>query len=199
MELLAFVLVSIGVLIVPGPTVLVVVSTSLSHGRTRGLQTVLGSSLAMVIQLLVAGLGTSWLVSTLTTGFFWLKWLGVCYLVYLGVQLILSSGKQQAATVSASGSFNRGFWVTLTNPKTILFFSAFLPQFASASGSYSAQIFLLSAIFWILAVILDSGYVILSSKLSPLLKSNGLARHQGRITGSIFLGAGAVLATARTG
>jgi len=199
MELLTFVLVSIGVLVIPGPTVLVVVSTSITHGIRRGLQTVLGSSLAMIIQLLIAALGTSWLVSSLSTGFIWLKWIGVCYLVYLGFQLILISEKTSKASISASGSFQRGFWVTLTNPKTILFFSAFLPQFAHEAGSYSVQIFTLSAVFWLLAVVLDSGYVLLSSKLSPLLGSSRLSRHQGKISGGIYLGAGAALAATRNG
>jgi threonine/homoserine/homoserine lactone efflux protein len=197
MELLAFILVSIGVLVVPGPTVMVVVSISVTHGRRRGLQTVAGSSIAMFIQLLVAAIGTSWFVSSLATGFFWLKWLGVGYLVYLGLQLILNSGKENAGNISASGSFIRGFWVTLTNPKTILFFSAFLPQFTLQAGSYATQIFTLSLVFWLLAIVLDSGYVILSSKLSPMLKAKGLSKHQGKITGSIYLGAGAVLATTR--
>ena len=197
MELLTFILVSIGVLVVPGPTVMVVVSTSITHGRNRGLQTVAGSSLAMLIQLFVAALGTSWLVSSLATGFFWLKWLGVGYLVYLGLQLIMNSDEENGGTISASGSFNRGFWVTLTNPKTILFFSAFLPQFTQQGGSYASQIFTLSLVFWLLAIVLDSNYVILSSKLSPMLKSKGLSKHQGRITGSIYLGAGAALAATR--
>lgn len=197
MELFAFILVSVGVLVVPGPTVMVVVSTSVTHGRVRGLQTVAGSSIAMLIQLIVAAIGTSWLVSSLATGFFWLKWLGVGYLVYLGIQLILNSGKENSGTISASGSFNRGFWVTLTNPKTILFFSAFLPQFTLQTGSYASQIFTLSLVFWLLAVVLDSGYAILSSKLSPILKAKGLSKHQGKITGSIYLGAGAALAATR--
>ena len=197
MELLTFILVSIGVLVVPGPTVMVVVSTSISHGRKRGLQTVAGSSLAMLVQLFVAALGTSWLVNSMATGFFWLKWLGVGYLVFLGLQLILNSGKEGTGNISASGSFHRGFWVTLTNPKTILFFSAFLPQFALEASSYGSQIFILSLVFWLLAVVLDSGYVILSSKLSRILKTKGMSKHQGKITGSIYLGAGAVLATTR--
>lgn len=158
-----------------------------------------GSSLAMIIQLSIAALGTSWLVNSLSMGFLWLKWIGVGYLVYLGLQLILNSEKQSEGGITASGSFQRGFWVSLTNPKTILFFSAFLPQFALDAGSYSVQIFTLSALFWFLAVVLDSGYVLLSSKLSPILASSRLSGHQGKITGGIYLGAGAALAATRNG
>jgi len=199
MELLTFILVSIGLLVIPGPTVLVVVSTSISHGKLRGLQTVAGSSIAMILQLFIAAIGTSWFVNSLSTGFFWLKWIGVCYLLFLGFQLILNSGKVKTKQITASGSFYRGFWVSLTNPKTILFFSAFLPQFALGTASYVSQIFTLSITFWLLAVILDSGYAILSSRLSGLLKSKKMSGHQGKITGSIYLGAGAILASTSNG
>ena len=148
----------------------------------------------MLVQLFIAAIGTSWFVSSLATGFFWLKWLGVGYLVYLGLHLILNSGEESTGSMSASGSFNRGFWVALTNPKTILFFSAFLPQFTQQAESYASQIFTLSVVFWLLAIILDSCYVVLSSMLSPMLKTKGLSKHQGKITGSIYLGAGAALA-----
>lgn len=197
MELLVFILVSIGVLIVPGPTVLVVVSTSISYGKKRGLQTVAGSSLAMIIQLFIAAIGTSWFVQSMAYGFLWLKWLGVCYLVFLGLQLILSKNNQGVNKTTAIGSFNRGFWVALTNPKTILFFSAFLPQFASGAGSYGAQIFTLSVVFWLLAVVLDSGYVLLSSRLSSFLSSKNLLQYQKKASGIIYLGASAILASAK--
>jgi threonine/homoserine/homoserine lactone efflux protein len=199
MELLAFILVSIGVLVVPGPTVLVIVSTSISYGKKRGLQTVLGSSLAMIIQLFIAAIGTAWFVESMAYGFLWLKWLGVCYLVFLGLQLILSKNNQGINKTTAIGSFNRGFWVSLTNPKTILFFSAFLPQFASGASLYGAQIFTLSIIFWLLAVVLDSGYVLLSSNLSKILSSKSLLQYQQKVSGTIYLGAGAVLDSVKNG
>ena len=66
MELLTFILISIGIIVVPGPNVLVVVSTSISHGKLRGLQTVVGTSVAMAIQLLIAAVGTAWFVAALT-------------------------------------------------------------------------------------------------------------------------------------
>ncbi len=73
MEILLFILVSIGVIVVPGPNVLVIVPTCISHGRLRGLQTVAGTSAAMIAQLFIAAVGTSWFVSTLASGFLWLK------------------------------------------------------------------------------------------------------------------------------
>jgi threonine/homoserine/homoserine lactone efflux protein len=81
---LAFLVASFILIVVPGPNVLVIMSTSLAHGARRGLQTVLGTSSAMIIQLLVAALGTAWFVESMSEGFAWVRWLGVCYLAYLG-------------------------------------------------------------------------------------------------------------------
>lgn len=83
MELALFVLVSLGLIIVPGPNVIVIITTSVVHGRSRGMQTVAGTSAAMIIQLMVAALGTAWFVTAISEGLRWLKWLGVAYLLYL--------------------------------------------------------------------------------------------------------------------
>lgn len=197
MEILAFILVSVGVIVIPGPNVLIVVSTSLSHGKIRGLQTVAGTSSAMLFQLLIAALGTGWFVTALASGFLWLKWLGVSYLFYLGVKHFIAIGNKQEDQISAIGSFQRGFWVSLTNPKTIIFFSAFLPQFASQADAYLPQIALLSFIFWCLAIMLDSGYVLLAHKLSSLIKSTNLHKYRHGVSGVFYIGAGTALAATK--
>jgi len=199
MEILLFILVSIGIIIVPGPNVLVIVSNCISHGRLRGLQTVAGTSTAMIAQLFIAGVGTSWLVSTLASGFLWLKWAGVLYLCYLGFNHLKSAvQKTEHMSVSGIGSFHRGFWVSLTNPKTILFFSAFLPQFVSPSEPYLGQIALLSSIFWILAVVLDSSYALLADKLASMLGSR-FSTTQNYFSSALYLGASATLAATKHG
>jgi len=199
MEILAFILVSIGIIIIPGPNVLVVLSTSIVHGKVRGLQTVAGTSTAMLIQLGIAALGTSWLVSALANGFVWLKWLGVIYLLYLGASHLLDIRNAAKTQISAVGTFQRGFWVSLTNPKTILFFSAFLPQFTTPAISYQLQIAALSLIFWLLAVVLDSGYALLAHQLSAILKTKNLAKYQHGVSGAVYLSAGTILATTKHG
>lgn len=197
MELLTFILVSISIIILPGPNVLVVVSTSIVHGKLRGLQTVAGTSAAMAIQLCIAALGTSWLVHSLTTGFLWLKWLGVIYLFYLGANHLLNMRRATYSHISAMGTFQRGFWVSLTNPKTILFFSAFLPQFADPDSSYYVQIVMLSGLFWLLAVILDSCYALLAYKSSSLLNREGMAKYHHGASGVLYLTAATALATTK--
>jgi len=200
MEIQLFILISIGLIILPGPNVLVIVSTTLSDGRRRGLQTVAGASTAMLIQLATAAFGATWFVAGLASGFIWLKWAGVAYLFYLGVtQLVRSTSTKEAPSATALGSFQRGFWVSLTNPKTILFFSAFLPQFVSPTEPFLAQITLLSVTFWGLALILDSGYALLAGQLAYILSSRKLSKLQNRFSGLLYLGAGTVLAATRHG
>jgi threonine/homoserine/homoserine lactone efflux protein len=198
-ELLAFILVSIVVIVVPGPNVLVVVSTGISHGRLRALQTVAGTSAAMAVQLLLAAVGTAWFVEALAEGFLWLKWIGVAYLLYLGISRLIYAARKSQPHISALGSFQRGFWVSLTNPKTILFFSAFLPQFVVSSESYLPQIALLSAIFWFLAIVLDCGYALLSDQLGASLNSHVRSKHQNLASGFLYLGAGGILAVTKHG
>jgi len=172
--LLSFIIVSIGLIIIPGPNVVIIVSTSLHYGIKRGLFTVTGTSLAMIIQLLIAGIATTWFIQLMADGFLILKWLGIIYLFYLGIAHLrfIFINKKSDIILSKSMSFSRGFLVSLTNPKTILFFGAFLPQFVSSYNNYGIQIFILSLTFLILAIILDSSYAILAVKLKQLVKSN---------------------------
>ena len=200
MDILLFIIISVGFIVVPGPNILVVVSTSMAHGKLRGLQTVAGTSMAMVVQLLVAAVGAAWFVGALASGFLWLKWAGVLYLLYLGIKhLLIATSKMDSEPVTAISSFQRGFWISLTNPKTILFFGAFLPQFVSQTDDYLAQIALLSLIFWVLAVLIDAGYALIASKLVKLLESRKLPALENYFSGFIYLGAGATLAATKNG
>lgn len=196
---LTFLVVSFGLIIIPGPNVLVIVSTSIAYGARRGLHTVAGTSLAMAIQLLVVAIGTAWLIQLISNGLYYLKWAGVVYLLFLGLYHLKLSIKpnKQETKISTSASFTRGFLVSLTNPKTLLFFSAYFPQFVSTSGSFSFQILLLSFSFLILAILLDSCYALLSSKLTILAKNRYLNAFQNGFSSLLFLGASAWLAATK--
>ena len=196
---ISFLIVSVGVIVIPGPNVLVIVSTSLTYGTSRGLQTVAGTSLAMVIQLIIAGIGTSWFIQFLAEGFYILKWLGVAYLLYLGLLHLNHAvfGKVSGTLLRASSTFSRGFFISLTNPKTILFFSTFLPQFVSSADNYIQQISILSGTFLLIAIVLDSSYAILSAKIQSLLRTGNFFRIQSGFSGLLFLGASMWLATSR--
>ena len=194
---LSFLATSLVLIILPGPNVLVIVSTSLTYGSKRGLQTVLGTSSAMLIQLVIAALGTTWLVTSLMQGFQWVRWLGIVYLLYLGIDHIrkmLRQSNNDAATLTACGTFSRGFVVSLTNPKTILFFSAFFPQFVVNNGLYFLQITVYSITFLILAMLLDSLYAILAAKMNSIYQGQHLHKLHHGVSGTLFIGAATWLA-----
>jgi len=196
---ITFLLVSFGLIVVPGPNVLVIVSTSITQGKKRGLQTVAGTTLAMAVQLFIAAVATSSFTRLLADGFNVLKWLGVAYLFYLGLAHIKRAllAQQISNSVSAPATFSRGFFVSITNPKTIMFFGAFLPQFVTSSGGYLAQITILSLTFLVLAAVLDSCYAILASRLTSLLAKLYTSKFQSGFSGLLYWGAGAWLATIR--
>lgn len=196
-QLLGFLIISVLFILMPGPNVLVIVSTSLAAGKARGLQTVAGTSCAMTIQLLIAALGTSSLLTLLNQGLIWLKWLGVCYLLFLGLKALYHCWRRTpAVSVSALGSFRRGFLVSLTNPKTILFFSAFLPQFVSDADMYLQQIAILSVCFLLLAIVIDVGYALLASRANWLVtgRYERAQSIQNGLSGTLYLIASAFLA-----
>jgi threonine/homoserine/homoserine lactone efflux protein len=196
---ISFLLISIPFILSPGPNVVVIISTSLSTGTRRGLQTVAGIWLAMIIQLFIAAVGTSWLLSVLAEGLMWIKWAGVAYLAYLGtIGIYRYITHNRSVKATATGSFQRGFWISLTNPKTILFFSAFLPQFVTDSSLYTQQIALLSVTFLFLALILDSSYALLAGRLRWMLAQKNFDRIQNGISGTLYLLASGLLARTST-
>ena len=194
-----FLIVSFGMIVIPGPNVLVIISTSILHGRIRGLQAVAGTSLAMLVQLVVVGVGTSWFITMLASGLNFLKWFGITYLLYLGAKHLKQAVRAEDKRLEISGatSFARGFVTSLTNPKTLLFFSAYLPQFVSAPQHYAFEISILSITFLLMAILLDSCYAVFTDRL----KSAASGRFPGKlgdgISGTLYLGAGAWLATSR--
>ena len=185
----AFIATSIAVIVVPGPNVLIIVSASISHGAKQGLWTVLGTSSAMSIQLMIAAVSTGWFVEFTRNGFEMLKWIGVAYLFYLGISHLtqLYHYNNTRNELKSSSSFAGGFMVSLTNPKTIIFFSAFLPQFVTPSSPYSYQITILSLLFLILATFFDCLYAVLAGNVSAMIQSDRAHKIRHGISGLLFL------------
>lgn len=197
---LTFVVLSVGIIALPGPNVLFIVATSLAGGRRAGLVAVAGTSSAMAVQLCVAAIGTAALASLLADAFVWVKWAGVAYLAYLGLTHLIDArrGPESALnTASVGRSFWRGFLVSLTNPKTILFFGAFLPQFVSGAYPPAPQLALLSVSFFMLAVALDSVYALGASAVRRFVERPAYARGRNVVVGLIYLGASVGLAATR--
>ncbi|MFV1983105.1 MAG: LysE family translocator [Thiohalomonadales bacterium] len=188
---ISFLIVSIGLIIIPGPNVLIIVSTSLTYGKSRGLQTVAGTSLAMFVQLIITGISTSLFIQLFSQGFYILKYLGIVFLLYLGLLHLKYAvfNQESKNKASSSTSFSRGFQLSLSNPKTIVFFSAFLPQFVSSSSNYLQKIGILSITYLLIATVLDSCYVLLSLKLKSLLELQNLSNVQNGFSAFLFISA----------
>ncbi len=200
MELyLAFVAATVLLMLIPGPNVALIVANSVAYGTRYGLLTVAGTSAAMVPQLLVAALGMAALLASLGAWFEWLRWAGVAYLVWLGVQHWRAPAVDLTRTAPEppvkARIFGRGLLVSLTNPKTLLFYGAFFPQFVSPDAAPGPQVALLSATFLATALAVDSGWALLAGRARPLLARRGRLRN--RLTGGLLIGVAAGLAMAR--
>ncbi|MDP3159665.1 MAG: LysE family translocator [Reyranella sp.] len=196
---LAFVAASAILILIPGPNVALIVANSVAHGTRFGLLTVAGTSSAVVVHLALTVLGATAILSFLAASFDWLRWAGVVYLVWLGIRAWRAPAVDLAGTEAQARSvrliFARGFLVGLTNPKTLLFYGAFLPQFITPGPTVGDQLLLLAVTFLVVAIVLDGLWAILAGRLRALLTSH--ARLRNRLTGGLLIGAGLGLALAR--
>jgi threonine/homoserine/homoserine lactone efflux protein len=155
-----FLLAALGLLLFPGPSVFYVVTRSMAQGRRAGLASVLGIEAATFTHTIAAALGLSALLLTSALAFNVVKYVGAAYLIFLGIRTLLARHEQQQTADVAPRSFSRlftqGFLVNLLNPKTALFFYAFLPQFVDpARGAVVVQILVLGGLFVALACCTD--------------------------------------------
>lgn len=198
-----FLLAGLGLLLIPGPAVLYVVTRSASQGRRAGFASVLGIELATCVHILAAAFGLSAILLTSALAFNVVKYLGAAYLIFLGLRTLLSGKRQQGVQVEPAKSlfhlFSRGFLVNLLNPKTALFFYAFLPQFVDPGrGAVIGQILFFGVLFALMATCTDSLYALLGSAVGQWLNRSKLVqRWQRFITGCIYILLG--MATAVTG
>lgn len=191
---------TMALLLVPGPAVLYIVTRSVAQGRGAGMVSVLGIHLGSVVHVAAAALGVSALLAASATAFALVKYLGAAYLVWLGVRKLMSrsDGAEAAETPVASRSrmFWEGFVVNVLNPKTAIFFLAFLPQFTDPSrGPIAPQILLLGVIWIALGMASDGAFALLSSAMAGRLRRSARARRRLDVTsGVVYIGLGAVAA-----
>jgi len=200
---LAFVLATAILILMPGPIVSLVVAHSLSQGTRSGLVTVAGAESGQVIQLVFVALGMTSLIHFFATWFELLRWAGVAYLVWLGVQRWRRSfGAEPPQAVPAVGArtlFAQGFVVAVTNPKTWLFYAAFFPQFIDPASAPGPQLAILCSSYLAIAATIDGAYALLAGRVRPWLQGGWRARLCDRVTGTLLIGAGVWLALARRG
>jgi threonine/homoserine/homoserine lactone efflux protein len=189
-------------LLIPGPAVLNIVTCSATRGRRAGLICVVGTEAAGLIHTTAAALGLSALLMSSAAAFSAVKYLGAAYLVFLGARTLLaraeSPGTPALAPRSVSQLFTQGFLVNLLNPKTALFFFAFLPQFVDPTrGAAGGQIFLFGAIFVTLAFCTDGAYALLAGTAGRWFKGNdGLRTSRRYLAGGMYIGLGLTAAFA---
>jgi len=195
---IAYVVACIVIVMVPGPTVTVIIANSVRHGTRAGLANIAGTQagLAIALAVLIAGLAS--VMTFISEWFDLLRLVGAAYLVWLGIKLWRSDGKIMAGEAKKvkGGFFLQGFLVAVTNPKILLFFGAFIPQFVNPADNTLYQLSLLGLTFMLVATVLDSCYALLAGKAGRWL-SQSRVRLVERISGVALIGGGIWLALAR--
>ena len=193
----ALILATAVLVMIPGPNVAIIVAKSLQQGFQAGFVATLGTTTGIALQLLVTVFGITALVETAAQALLVLKWLGVVYLIWLG--LLTWKRKPGAADAGQSqrtgANFRHGLIVALLNPKTLLFNAAFLPQFLTGGASVAGQMVVLSCLYLAVILIGDLLWALFAASAAPWLRKHGQIGQ--RLTGSLFVAAGIGLAMSR--
>ena len=186
-------------LLIPGPTLLLVISYSLLRGRSAVMALVVGVGLGDLTAMILSFLGVGLLLETVATAFYFLKWLGAAYLIWLGIKMWRSSTDEIKISEKdkqlASREILRNAYVTTAlNPKSIVFFLAFMPQFLEADLAFVPQALVMGGTFFVLAIIMVIVYAMLASYAGKQLRIPAIQRWTQRIGGGLLVGAGGMTA-----
>lgn len=196
---LAYVFACFVVVIVPGPTVTLIVANSMTHGTRAGLINIAGTQLGLAVMMGIVLVGLTSLIETMGVWFDWVRIAGAGYLVWLGIKLIRSPGAlgdPKQTPKPRIGFFWQGFLVLMSNPKALLVFGAFIPQFVDAKGNYVPQVILLGLTAMVVAGLFDSLYAILAGRARNVMSASRM-KLVSRASGGIMIGGGLWLALAR--
>ncbi len=199
--MLSFIAIVLLLFLIPGPAVIITITQTLKSGKKNGIYTALGIGLGDLVHTLAAVLGLSAILMQSATAFEVVKYVGVAYLVYLGIQMLVTKPKKiEQPTVEqspASTSFRQGFLAEILNPKTALFFLAFLPQFIQRNEtSITVQLLTLGITF----VVMSALYTILLAVVTSFIgekiftKASGSSRWLEKTVGFVYIGLGVRLA-----
>jgi len=193
----AFMVVATILFITPGPVVTLVIATGASHGMRAGLTTVAGCSVGLALLLAALALGLTWVLQHAATIFEMLRYVGAAYLVWVGIGAWRNAGKPASVLPSGRVSFLRGLAVALSNPKSIVFFTAFLPQFVDSRLPAGPQLATMCATSVALAAACDSGWAVVAGLSRGWLLKRARAKLLGRLSGAVPVGGGVWLLLAR--
>lgn len=192
----AFIVIVIGLFIIPGPAVFLTITRTVQHGRKAGIMTGLGIATGDLIHTLFAAIGLSAILMTSATAFNVVKYAGAIYLIYLGIRSILKRPEEETPSENTSEYSNDVYYkaiiVEILNPKTALFFLAFLPQFVNPQqGAAFLQFLTLGLIFVVLSILYTTSIVLSVQQIKQLFKgSSRIGRWSGKIVGAIYIGLG---------
>ncbi|WP_430396517.1 LysE family translocator [Ferrovibrio sp.] len=199
---LAFAAASTVMLLIPGPTVLLVVSYALGQGWRAALPMAAGVALGDFTAMTLSMLGLGALLAASATVFTLLKWVGAAYLIYLGIKLWRAGDALQAEprrdAASAAKMLGHAWLVTALNPKSITFFVAFLPQFLDPAADFWLQMLVFEVTFLVLATANAAGYALVAGKARQAVGNPRVIRAVNRTGGALLVGAGVVTAASRT-
>jgi threonine/homoserine/homoserine lactone efflux protein len=197
---LAFVAACIALALLPGPIVTLVIANGLRHGTRAALTNVAGAQAGLAIVIGIVAIGLTSLMSTMGYWFDWIRFAGAAYLVWLGVKLIRAPIEgvevDEPPAPPRGGFFLQGFLVLLSNPKVLVFFGAFIPQFMDMNQPHVPQVALLGATFMVTAVMTDALYAIAAGRARKFFSARR-TRLMSRISGGFMIGGGIWLALTR--
>lgn len=195
----AFLAACVVLVLVPGPTVTLIVANSLAHGTRAGMVNIAGTQLGLAccIGIVLAGLAS--LIAAMGWWFDWLRLAGAAYLVWLGWKLLRATGSLESMTNAPKprgGFFWQGFVVLMSNPKALILFGAFFPQFMDPAGDYVTQVLLMGATAMAVAFAFDTAYAVMAGRARSLLSTRRV-RFINRASGVCLIGGGVWLALTR--
>jgi len=197
---LAYLVACIVIIIVPGPTVTLIIANSLTHGSRAGLLNVAGTQVGIAFMIALVGFGLASLIEALGWWFEVVRLLGAAYLIWLGIKLFRSTGSlgdARSAPAPRGGFFLQGFLVAISNPKTLVFFGAFIPQFIDPAGDFFQQVLIMGMTAIVVAAISDGLYAILIGGAGRRISRNQV-KWLSRMSGGVLIGGGLWLAFTRT-
>ena len=196
---IAFALACFVIILVPGPTVTLIIASSMRHGSRAGLLNVAGTQAGIALMIGIVGIGLNSMIEAMGHWFEWVRLLGAAYLIWLGWQMIRSRGDIAAGEAPAAprgGFFLQGFLVAISNPKTLIFFGAFIPQFIDHGRDYAPQILIMGLTALAFAAVSDSMYAVLAGRAGQALSARRV-KLISRVSGGFLIGGGLWLAFSR--